>query len=334
MTFRWPGELERVLDDEWTRAEVDTLALKYDTVENHGWYRNLEPTLDDLTGFLRDGMMLIDYSGGTGILLDRLIHRIPERQAGYLLVDSSPKFLRLALEKLGGDPRVAFRLITFLKAEKRLQLLDEVVPATLHGRFDAVASTNAVHLYYDLIDTLRSWHRALRPDGRAFVQSGNIRNPEARPGDWIIDATVHEIDAAARALVRERREYAGFAAGLDDDDRMRAYEALRDKFFLPVRPLAYYLDQLAAADFTVTDVSTRSIQAEVDDWFDFLAAYHEGVLGWAGGSRRIDGVEPTDDVLRLRLQLIRDALDRVFGGAPSFQASWTYITATASRSAS
>ena len=49
--------------------------------------------------------------------------------------------------------------------------------------------------------------------------------------------------------------------------------------------------------------------------------------------RRIDGVEPSDDVLRLRLQLIRDALDRVFGGAPSFQASWTYITATASRSA-
>ena len=118
MTFRWPPELPRVLDEEWTRADVDTLALKYDTVERHGWYRNLEPTLDDLAGFLRDGMMLIDYSGGTGILLDRLLHRLPARQAGYLLVDSSPKFLRLALEKLRAEPRTAFRLIHFLRAEK------------------------------------------------------------------------------------------------------------------------------------------------------------------------------------------------------------------------
>jgi SAM-dependent methyltransferase len=329
MTFSWPAELPRVLDEEWTRAELDTLALKYDTVENHGWYRNLEPTLDELVAFLRDGMTMIDYSGGTGILLDKLIQRIPARQAGYLLVDSSPKFLRLALEKLRGDPRVAFRLIHFLKAEKRLQLLDEVVPASLLGGFDAITSTNAVHLYYDLGDTLRSWHRALRPGGRAMVQSGNIRNPAARPGDWIIDATVHQIDAAARGLVAERAEYARFRAALDDDATMLAYQALRDKFFLPVRPLAYYLEQLGEAGFTVVDVATRSIQAEVAEWYDFLAAYHEGVLGWAGGSRRISGAEPTEEVVALRLALIREALDRVFDGKPSFQASWTYITATA-----
>lgn len=322
----WPPGFERVPDEDWTRAPLDTLALKYDTVEHHGWYRNLEPTLDEVAAYLRDGMTLIDYSGGTGILIDRLLHRHADRDVAYLLVDSSPKFLRLALEKLRADPRVAFRLIAYRKAEQRLETLEEILPPALLGAVDAITSTNAVHLYYELLGTLRSWHRTLRPGGRAFVQSGNIANPGAAPGTWIIDATVAQIDVAARALARERAAYAPFRAALDDDARMRAYEQLRDKFFLPVRPLDFYLEQLRAAGFTVVDVAARSIDAEVDDWYEFLAAYHEGVLGWAGGSRRLDGVEPSDDVVALRLALIRDALDRIFGGRSSFQACWTYLT--------
>ena len=327
MTSPWPADLARVLDEDWTRADLDTLALKYDTVENHGWYRNLEPTVDQLAAFLESGMTMIDYSGGTGILLDRLLHRMPDRQVGYLLVDSSPKFLRLALEKLRGEPRIGFRLISFLRAEKRLQLLDEVLPPSVMGRFDAIASTNAVHLYYDLGDTLRSWFRALRPGGRAFVQSGNILNPDAPAGDWIIDATVEQIDLAARELVLEGHAYGPFRAAVDDAPRMAAYESLREKFFLPVRPLGFYLDELRGAGFAIHEVASRSIQAEVADWDEFLAAYHEGVLGWAGGSRRVDGADPTDAVIALRLRLMREALDRIFSGRTSFQASWTYITA-------
>ena len=268
----WPPGFERIPDEDWTRAPVDTLALKYDTVEHHGWYRNLEPTLDDVAAFLADGMTLIDYSGGTGILIDRLLHRHPERAFGYLLVDSSPKFLRLALEKLRAEPRVAFRLISYLKPEQRLQSLEEVLPATFLGAIDAITSTNAVHLYYEMLGTLRSWHRMLKPGGRAFIQSGNIANPAAPPGTWIIDATVARIDLVARALVRDDPTYARFRAALDDDARMQAFEQLRDKFFLPVRPLDYYLEQLAAADFTLVDVAARSIRAEVADWYEFLAA--------------------------------------------------------------
>jgi SAM-dependent methyltransferase len=327
MTFSWPADFARVPDEEWTRADLDTLALKYDTVENHGWYRNLEPTVDQLARYLRDGMTMIDYSGGTGILLDRLLQRLPELQVGAVLVDSSPKFLRLALEKLRDEPRLAFRLIQYRKADKRLDLLDEVLPAAMMGRFDAITSTNAIHLYYDLGDTLASWHRALRPGGRAFVQSGNILDPEARVGDWIIDATVERIDIAARALVTEDAAYAPFRAALDDAPRLEKFAALRDKFFLPVRPLSFYLDQLRGAGFTIADIARRSIQADVADWYEFLAAYHEGVLGWAGGSRRIDGADPSDELVQLRLRLMRTALDRIFGGRPSFEASWTYVTA-------
>jgi SAM-dependent methyltransferase len=328
-SIAWPDGFERILDEEWTRADIDTLARKYDTVENHGWYRNLEPTLDDLDGFLRDGMRLVDYSGGTGILLDRLLARRPDAAIGCVLVDSSPKFLRLALEKFRDEPRVALRLIGYVKAEKRLQSLAEVLPPSMIGSFDAVSSTNAIHLYYDMQETLKSWHACLRPGGRAFVQSGNILNPEAAPGDWIIDDTVGQIALAARQLVSERPIYESFRAGIGDTARMEAYDQLRDKFFLPVRPIAFYLDQLRDAGFTIADVAARSIRAEVADWYEFLAAYHEGVLGWAGGSRRVDGADPTEEQVVLRLQLMRESLDRVFDGQPSFQACWTYITCEA-----
>ena len=94
------------------------------------------------------------------------------------IVDASPKFLRVALSKLGDDERVAYRLIAYVKEERRLQTVQEVVDQSLLERgVDWISSTNAIHLYYDLEDTLRSWKQVLRSGGRAFVQSGNIRNP-------------------------------------------------------------------------------------------------------------------------------------------------------------
>ena len=127
---------------------VESFGLKYDTVENHGWYRNLDPTVEQLARHLRDGDVLIDYSGGTGILLDRLLLRVFDRQIGMMIVDSSPKFLRVALDRFRGDERVAFRVLRYLKDEKRLQLLDEVVDKPLLERgVEAIASTNAIHLY-------------------------------------------------------------------------------------------------------------------------------------------------------------------------------------------
>ncbi|MGH7375119.1 MAG: hypothetical protein ACREJY_12920 [Candidatus Rokuibacteriota bacterium] len=99
--FEWPSGFARVPDQDWTLQPVDTFGLRYDTVENHGWYRNLDPTVEDLARHLEDGDLLIDYSGGTGILLDRLNLRIFDRQVGTLIVDSSPKFLRVALDKFG-----------------------------------------------------------------------------------------------------------------------------------------------------------------------------------------------------------------------------------------
>src|SRR5262249_9704701 len=119
--FAWPEGFVRVPDNEWARKPVDEFGLAYDNVDEHGWYRNLDPTVEDLAGQLKDGDVLLDYSGGTGILVDRLKLRIFDRQVGMLIADSSPRFLRVAVEKFAADTRVAVRLLRYLKEERRLE---------------------------------------------------------------------------------------------------------------------------------------------------------------------------------------------------------------------
>jgi ubiquinone/menaquinone biosynthesis C-methylase UbiE len=321
--FRWPAGFEPILDEDWTNRDVDEAGIAYDHVDAHGWYRNLDLTVEDLARELRDGDLLLDYSGGTGILLDRLRLRVFDRRVGVVIVDASAKFLRVALEKYQGDPLVALRLLRYLKDEKRLQTLDEV----LDLEFDALACTNAIHLYPDLAETLETWTRALRPGGGVFINSGNIRNPRAKPSEWILDETVWVINDLAEGLVRSDPQYVHYREAVDDVERMRAHADHRNRVFVPPRPLESYLDALRAAGFEALEVREETIEAKVSEWFEFLTAYHDAVLGWVGGTQRIDGAEPTPGAVRDRLHLIRHAMETLFGGRPSFNACWTYITA-------
>lgn len=324
----WPTTFERIPDEDWTQAPIEELAAKYDTVEQHGWYRNLDPTVEALAEELSPGEILLDYSGGTGILACRLLAALGGRNVGIVIADASPKFLRLALEKLGREERLAFRLLRYLKSDRRLQLVTEVLGDELLARgVDAIASTNAIHLYYDLTDTLASWKRVLKPGGKAFIQSGNIGLPHLPEGAWIIDATVEAIHSAALARVASDPAFRAYRAVLEDPDRLAAYDALRRKVFLPVRPLETYLEALRAAGFTNLDVHHRTFEAQVSDWRDFLSAYHEGVLGWVGGVAKIEGREPTPEALNDRQALIAQAMNDTFSGRASFQAVWTYVTA-------
>jgi SAM-dependent methyltransferase len=324
----WPPGFQRIPDEDWTRVPVDTLAVKYDAVEKHGWYANLDPTVEALLAFTREGAILVDYSGGTGILIDRLLRAAPTRSFGIVNVDSSPKFLALSLEKLRADERTAFRLIRYLKDERRLQTVDEVLGDALLGRgVDGLVSTNAIHLYYDLVETLASWRRVLRDEGRVFVQSGNIRNPQAPSGAWIIDDTVEAIQGEAQRIVRDNPRYQKYADALDEPARMEKHRALREKFFLPPRPLSHYLEAFDQAGLRVLDVKTQPVAARTHEWLDFLRVYHEGVLGWVGGTERIEGRPPTDEAVQDRLAIMGDALARVMADEKRFTATWTYITA-------
>lgn len=323
----WPVGFDRIPeDDPWVQSPIEELALKYNDVEHHGWYRNLEPTLDDLQADIREGDIVIDYSAGTGIFVEQFLQRVPALQAGFLLVDASPKFLRLALEKLGSDERIAFRWIQYLKSEKRLQLLDEVLPESIRTRrVDALCSTNAIHLYFDLLDTLNSWSRILKPGATVLIQSGNIENSDAPDNTWIIDSTVERIQPIARELVHSDSRYSAFRPSLDNKERSAAYDQLRRKYFLPVRLLGYYLEALQSANFEIVEVKALPVEALVADWNGFLTTYHEGVLGWAGGSKRIDGLAPSEDIVGVRKELMSESLSALFDGQPCFQACWTYI---------
>lgn len=316
----WPDGFARIPDDDWTELPVEELALGYDTVERHGWYDNLDPTVDDLVSRIDDGAVVVDYSGGTGILIDRLVARLPETRFGVINVDSSPKFLRLSLEKFREVPRVGFRHLRWLRDERRLELLDEVLGAELLGRIGGLASTNAIHLYYDLPDTLRSWHRCLRDRGWVHVQSGNIGGDDRTPGTWIIDDTVHAIAEAAESICRTDPDFRAYRAALEDKQTMAVHHEIRNKYFVPVRPLGYYTDALGSTGFDVVDVERRAIEADVNEWFEFLAVYSDGILGWVGGTEKTDGRPPGDDDLQHRLALMRRAMEKVFDGKETFQA--------------
>jgi SAM-dependent methyltransferase len=325
-SFHWPTGFDRVPDEDWVHQPVDDFGLQYDSVGTHGWYKNLEPTIAQVLAALDENKVLVDYSSGTGILTDRLLSNI-KYPVGILNVDASPKFLRVALENFRDDERVAFRLLNWLKQEKRLQLVDEVVETPLLDRgVDLLTSTNAIHLYYDLSQTLESWARILRPGAQAFICSANMRNPYHRPGDWIIDETVAKVNEIAVDVVRTEPAFEEYRATLNDASLMDRHTRLREKVFVPVRPLSLYLDAFVDAGFTVLHVFDSTIYATVQEWYKLLCTYHDGVLSWVGGSQKVEGRPPSDIAVQQRLFLIKYCLEKLFPGQDSFPCTWTYIT--------
>jgi ubiquinone/menaquinone biosynthesis C-methylase UbiE len=325
-SFAWPDGFDRVPNEEWARQPVDQFGLDYDSVGTHGWYQNLEPVIAQAMAALDRDKLLLDYSSGTGILTNRLLAEV-QYPVGILNVDASPKFLRVAVENLGDDQRVAFRLLKWLKEAKRLQRLDEAVDDRLLDRgADILTSTNAIHLYQDLPESLHSWARVLRPGAPVFVCSANLRNPDRRPGDWIIDETVEKVNDIVADVVRNESAFEEYRKTLDDPGHMAAHVRLREKVFVPVRPLDEYLEAFEAAGLSVMHVFASTIFATVDEWTKLLTTYHDGVLSWVGGSPKVEGHQPSEADIRQRYFLIKYGMEKLFPGQTSFPCTWTYIT--------
>lgn len=323
----WPKNFKTIPEQEWVKAPLENLALKYDTVENHGWYKNLDNTVDQISRDIKGGEILLDYSGGTGILANRILSNLGKKsELGILIVDSSPKFLRLAIEKLKADPRVAYRLINFIKKEKRLEYLHEVIEEDLYQKgIDIISSTNAIHLYYNLKETLESWKKILRPGGRIYIQSGNINNPEASEEGWIIDESVLRINETALKIVSNDNRFAKYRPSIKDKKYMEAHDRLREKYFLPVKSIHFYKDLFKEVGLKEVSCEYHSIEAAVNDWYEFINVYHEGVIGWVGGSRKITGTDCDPQCIEDRLTLIREAMGETFSNQDSFKAVWNYF---------
>jgi ubiquinone/menaquinone biosynthesis C-methylase UbiE len=324
--FRWPSSFERVPNEPWTTAAVDPLGERYAAMAAHKWYTNLDLTREQLRLCLKPGQILIDYSGGTGILARHLTRDLPD--VGIVIVDASPRFLRVALDQLGNEPQVAFRLLHPRASEpRRLEALHEAVDPPLRDRgVDAIVSTNAVHLYPDPLETFQSWRRMLRAEGRVFVQSGDIRNPEGRPGEWLISEVVEKVREVAKEIAAQDPRYAPYRAVLADGERMARYEALWRMVFPPLRAVDEYRAALAEAGFKVGPTITKTIDVGVLEWYDATSVYPD-LLAWVGGSPRVDGGRPTPAQVEDRLALLRQAFLRLFPNRDVYQSTWTYLTA-------
>lgn len=128
-------------------------------------------------------------------------------------------------------------------------------------------------------------------------------------------------------LVRTDPRYAAYRDVLDDAERMRKHLAFRDRVFLAPRPLELYTQEFERAGFRVRGITQATITAVVDEWYELLKTYHEPVLGWIGGSVKVDGGAPSEQSVADRLALIRHALDVIFASRSTFRCCWTYIAA-------
>jgi hypothetical protein len=323
-TFTWPSDFERIPDRPWVHMPVDPRGLAYDAMGTHRWYRNLDLTVQQLDEHLRPGDILVDYSGGTGLLTERLLRKT--RGWGVIIAEPSAGFARAALEKLRDEERVAFRLLAYQQPLKRLEWLDEALgPAMVARGVNAVVSTNAVHLYTDLAGTVQAWHRCIRPGGWAFVQSAEIQNPASKPDDLLITQYVSKLRDQVRDIVLRDARYASYRPVLEDAARMAVYEGLWRKIFLPVRPLDEYLDTLKAAGFVVEETISATVEVGVQEWYEATLVYPD-LLAWIGGSDKAGDPPPTAAAIADRTALLTQARDEAFGDAITFNSCWTYIT--------
>ena len=190
----------------------------------------------------------------------------------------------------------------------------------------AIVSTNAIHLYDEIDETLKSWNNVLSKSGKIFFFFLNIRNPEAKES-WIIDETVEHINKSSINIIKSNNSFKSLKIFLSNKKHMSKYKVLREKYFLPVKDLKFYTKSLQKNGFKISNIDWLPINAKVDEWFDFLSVYHEGVLGWVGGTEKIENKKINPKFISLRKNLIRLALDDIFKDKNNFQAAWTYITA-------
>lgn len=322
----WPEGFDRIPNEDWLRKPVEDSALQYDKHGANAFRRNWDPTIAQVLTVLDESKVILDYSCGTGLFTERLLENFsyPTR---IINVDVSPKYLRLVAGKFRQDDRVALRLQKWVNTDGRFQNVDEVVGnALLHRGIDILISTNAVHLYPNLADTFRSWHRVLRPGGLALVSTGDMSNPRRSGSDWRLHDTVEAVNEFVQEVVQTEPRFEKYRKVTDDTAVMSAYEAMRRQVYPPIKPIDLYLGTLSDAGLKPLHHFEGWINISTADLTDALFPYHEIVLGWIGGTRHVEGQPPSREALRDRMFLIKYGSEKLYASQRSFNCPWTYIT--------
>ena len=316
--------MEKIIDESFLKSDVTEFALGYDMVKNHTWYDNLNYLVELSKEYFNEDNFIMDYSCGTGIFPERLLKSTVSCPR-ILMMDSSPKYLKLSYDKFGGNYKFFFRLMRYLKEKGRLQTIDESMGGVYKELLDGIICTNAIHLYPTISDTMKSWSDILVKGGKLLINSGNILNPLMDGESKLIDQTVEEISKISFDIVKSDPKYSKYLDLIDDFDYINNHDELRKKYFLPIRPIDFYTNELVKNGFKIVEIKAINIDARVDEWFDFLKVYHEGVIGWIGGSKKITGVEPTEKEINDRIEIIKLSLNKMFNNQNNFKACWNYI---------
>ncbi len=316
--------MDKIIDDEFLKSNVTEFALGYDKVKNHTWYDNLDYLVKLANEYFGEDDLIMDYSCGTGIFCERLL-KIKIDSPRILMLDSSPKYLKLSYEKFHRNYKFFFRLIKFIKEENRLQTIEESIGTKSSELLDGIVCSNAIHLYPSIEDTIKSWYNILVKGGKLLINSGNILNPNMDSSSVLIDQTVNDIARVSYDIVINNPKYSKYVDLIQNFEYINKHDKLRDKYFLPIRPIDFYTEELTKIGFKIIEVKTENIDSKVSEWFDFLKVYHEGIIGWIGGSKKITGVEPTEEEINDRIEIIKTALNIIFENNNDFKACWNYI---------
>ncbi len=299
-------------------ARITEFALGYDGVKHHSWYDNLNYLTNVSKEMFNNDSFIMDYSCGTGIYSERL--NLAGCNPNIIMMDASLKYLRLSYEKFKDNDKYSFRLLDLKKG------IEESLVDNLDGRMDGIVCSNAIHLYPTIDETIKSWNRLLKKGGKLLINSGNINNPKMKtPTSVLIDQTVNQIFNLSIDIVKSNNAYTQYRHKFSDISYFEKYVELKDRYFLPIRNIDYYTNSLYENGFVIKEIKTIDVKANVKEWFDFLNVYDEGILGWIGGVKKISGEDANLTDIQNRLDIMEEALNRIFSNQKDFNASWNYI---------
>lgn len=323
----WPSAAPRIPEEAWTRTPVDESALRYDKHASNVFGSTWDPVIAQVLSVLNRDRILLDYSCGTGQFTERILRHL-EGPARVLNVDVSPRYMRIAVDRFKYENRVALRLLNRDQDTGKFQSVENAIDGLIEEPgVDILTSTNAIHLYSHLSETLDSWSRVLRPDGIVAISTGDMSNSNRAGNNWSLHDTVGTVNELAQNIVRKDAAYAEYRSKIDDAATMAGYLSLRKHVYPEVKPIELYLDLLSDAELRPLYHFDRTIEVSMEDMLEALLPYHDVVLGWIGGSRKVEGHEPTEASVRDRISLIQRCVENIYAGHDHFRCAWTYITA-------